>query len=161
MVRPRASERNIQVAMAFADIMTEKMMSPGGSGDVMVSRKGSRSLFQAFCVSVPELVRDAHDKRPKNRQAVSQMEMNKALAASGLKSIRKRDRSTGGTRWCSKVGVFKTSLTYQDWLCSYHFRALYSMRFFFCYKRYLRCLVRQMSQHHVVWWFLNKFITCQ
>ena len=87
--------------------MTEKMMSPGGSGDVMVSRKGSRSLFQAFCVSVPELVRDAHDKRPKNRQAVSQMEMNKALAASGLKSIRKRDRSTGGTRWCSKVGVFK------------------------------------------------------
>ena len=103
MVRPKGSERNLKVALAFADMVTMKVAVPDGGKGVLVPRKGPRSIYNAFCICVPDLVREMHETRPRNRRAVSHLEMNKALAASGLKCIRKRDRSNGETRWCAKV----------------------------------------------------------
>ena len=37
------------------------------------------------------------------------MELNKALQAAGLRSVRKRDRIDGGIRWRSKVNHFKST----------------------------------------------------
>ena len=101
MVRPRASEENIGLAVAFADVVIVKTVSwPFKSeSTVLVARKGRQSVFAALASCFPDLVRDSGDKRPKNRNAVSQMELNKALQSAGLKSMRKRDRAEGGVRW--------------------------------------------------------------
>ena len=106
MVRPRASENNVRVALAFADIVTVSTRPGIDTNEglsVPVARKGGRSIFAAFSVCLPELARDSREKRPKNRHGVAMMEMNKALQAAGLKSVRKRDRIEGGVRWRSKV----------------------------------------------------------
>ncbi len=101
MVRPRASAANIRIALAFADIVTVQTR-PGGSdepGTVMVARKGRQSIFAAFSGVLSGLARDSREKRPKNRHGVALMELNKALQAAGLRSVRKRDRIEGGVRW--------------------------------------------------------------
>jgi hypothetical protein len=107
MVRPRASEQNIRIALAFADAVTVQT-KPGMSKDlstILVARKGRQSIHAAFAACFPDLARDSKEKRPKNRQGVAVMEMNKALQAAGLKSVRKRDRVEGGVRWRSKVHI--------------------------------------------------------
>jgi hypothetical protein len=105
MVRPRASDNNVRIALAFADIVTvqTKPGLPNGSPTVLVARKGRQSIFAAFAACLPELARDSQEKRPKNRHGVALMEFNKALQSIGLKSVRKRDRIDGGIRWRSKV----------------------------------------------------------
>lgn len=109
MVRPRASENNVRIALAFADIVTMQT-KPGLSNDnstVLVARKGRQSIFAAFSACLPDLARDSREKRPKNRHGVALMELNKALQSMGLKSVRKRDRIDGGIRWRSKVRIFR------------------------------------------------------
>jgi hypothetical protein len=105
MVRPRASEHNVQIALTFADAVMVQT-KPGMVSDVntvMVARKGHQSIHTAFAACFPDLSRDSREKRPKNRQGVAVMELNKALQAAGLKSVRKRDRIDGGIRWRTKV----------------------------------------------------------
>jgi hypothetical protein len=105
MVRPRASEQNIGTALAFADVVTMQIQ-PGTANDsstLLVARKGQQSIYAAFAACFPELARESHDKKPKNRHGVAVMELNKALHACGLRSVRKRDRTDGGIRWRSKV----------------------------------------------------------
>ena len=108
MVRPRATEQNIRVALAFADtvMVQAKTGHAKDANTVLVARKGRQSIHAAFAACFPDLVRDSREKRPKNRQGVAMMEMNKALQAAGLKSVRKRDRVEGGVRWRSKVNKF-------------------------------------------------------
>jgi hypothetical protein len=108
MVRPRASEQNIRIALAFADTVMVQTI-PGQINDantVLVARKGRQSIHAAFAACFPDLARDSQEKRPKNRQGVAVMELNKALQAAGLRSVRKRDRIDGGIRWRSKVNHF-------------------------------------------------------
>ncbi len=105
MVRPRASEENIRIALAFADTVMVQA-KPGMIHDgnaVLVARKGHQSIHAAFAACFPDLVRDSHEKRPKNRQGVAMVELNKALQAAGLRVVRKRNRIDGGIRWRSKV----------------------------------------------------------
>jgi hypothetical protein len=105
MVRPRASEQNTQIALAFADVVMVQMR-PGMASDantVLVARKGRQSIHAAFAACFPNLARDSHDKRPSNRQGVAVVELNKALKAAGLRSLRMRDRIDGGVRWHTKV----------------------------------------------------------
>ncbi len=105
MVRPRASEENIRIALAFADTVMVQA-KPGMIHDgnaVLVARKGQQSIHAAFAACFPDLARDSHEKRPKNRQGVAMVELNKALQAAGLRVVRKRNRIDGGIRWRSKV----------------------------------------------------------
>ena len=104
MVRPKASEANLQAAVSFVDLLIVRELSDGSSlGMARVHRKGSHSLFAAFRAFVPELVRRSRDKNPENRQGVSIIELNKALKSSGLKCNRKRDRTEDGVKWLYKV----------------------------------------------------------
>jgi hypothetical protein len=105
MVRPRGSENNVRVAVAFAEIVMIRT-APGVPPDpstVLIARKGRQSVFAVFAACFPELVRDSRERRPKNRHGVAVLELNKALQSKGLKSLRKRDRSEGGVRWRAKV----------------------------------------------------------
>ena len=103
MVRPRASDRNLKIAVAFGRIVV--MRYDAGvpcDGVSPVSCSGGRSIFPAFATCFPDLARDARDKRPKNRQAVAAIELNKGLQLDGLRSVRKQER-VDGTRSRSKV----------------------------------------------------------
>jgi hypothetical protein len=105
MVRPRASEQNIKIALAFADIvMVETNAGAINHGPtLLVARKGLQSVYVAFAACLPQLARDSVEKRPRNRHGVTVIELNKALHASGLRSVRHRDRINGSVRWRSKV----------------------------------------------------------
>ncbi len=115
MVRPRASKENIRIALAFADTVIVQTNSPGLMNDgnaILVARKGRQSIHAAFAACFPDLVRDSHEKRPKNRKGVTVMELNKALQTAGLRAIRKRNRIDGGIRWRSKVAKYTNP---RDW----------------------------------------------
>lgn len=105
MVRPRASDNNLRVALAFADIVTVRIpqIQSHNPSTVLVAREGGQSIFMAFQACLPALARDAHEKRPKNRRGVAVLELNKALKATGMKALRTKDRTEGGIKWRSKV----------------------------------------------------------
>ena len=116
MVRPRASEQNIRTALAFAEtVMVQTSADPTNAHDgsiLLVARKGRRSIHAAFAACLPQLARDSLEKRPNNRHGVAVMELNKAMQAAGLRSVRKRDRRIdGGVRWRSKVRIKPLELT--------------------------------------------------
>jgi hypothetical protein len=105
MVRPRASDGNVRIALAFADIVTIQT-KPGickVKFSIPVARKGRQSVFAAFAACFPNLARDANEKNPKNRRGVSLIEFNKAMQSMGLISVRKRDKVDGHIRWSTKV----------------------------------------------------------
>ena len=106
MVRPRASEANIRIALAFAGIVTVQTR-PGAPNDpnaVPVARKGRQSIFAAFSEVLSGLARESREKRPKNRHGVALMELNKALQIAGLKSV--SSRVEGGVRWRAKASLY-------------------------------------------------------
>ncbi len=129
MVRPRASQQNLNIALAFSKTVLVQMESfeAHKSEDIVhVSCNGQRGVFAAFSVCFPDLVRDSRDKRPQNRQGVAAIEMNKSmqvhelvfgpisfwkypltvyLQASGFTPVRKQERIDGadGPRWRPKV----------------------------------------------------------
>ena len=124
MVRPRASKRNLQVAILFADIVVIQAEHgyAGFTAATLVERKGGRSIFAAFAECFPELARFSHEERPKNRSGVTSVELNKALQTNGLKPWRRREKKGGGVQWGSKVGntldflMHLTDLIYgQNW----------------------------------------------
>ena len=82
MVRPRASQHNLSVALAFGKtviVQIESFDSQRSDSTVHVSCNGSRAIFAAFAACFPDLVRDSRDKQPKNRQGVAAIELNKSL----------------------------------------------------------------------------------
>jgi hypothetical protein len=106
MVRPRASEANLRAALSFADILiARKTMGDAIPKASRVPLKGPRSIYAAFRECFPELVRNSRDRFPKNRQAVSMIELNKMLFRSGLKSLRKIERTDSGIVLLNKVSL--------------------------------------------------------
>lgn len=80
MVRPRASERNLSIATAFGTIVVFQENSKSWRDEMLaVTCNGQRSIFAALCECLPELARDSSDKKPKNRQGVTEIELNKSL----------------------------------------------------------------------------------
>ena len=104
MVRPRASEQNIRIALEFADVM---MIRTTVTDEYMplVALKGRQSIHAAFAACLPQLTRNSNEKSPKNRHGVAVMELNKALKAAGLKIFRRKIKIING-RWRSKVRWF-------------------------------------------------------
>ena len=103
MVRPKASNENLAVALAFANILIIRESMENIRGVMRVHRKGPRSLYAAFRACIPELARNSDEQNPKNRYAVTCVEFNKIMHSSGLQSIRKRDRTSDGVKWKLKV----------------------------------------------------------
>ena len=103
MVRPKASNENLAVALAFANILIIRESMGTIQGVMRVHRKGPRSLYAAFCACIPDLARNSDEQNPKNRSAITCVEFNKVMHSSGLQSIRKRDRTTNGVKWTLKV----------------------------------------------------------
>jgi hypothetical protein len=91
MVRPKASETNLRVGLAFAEIAVIRGTS--STSNAVVFCRGPASVFAGFCACLPELSRDTEAKSPINRCGVTSVELNKALAATGLKVVRLRIRS--------------------------------------------------------------------
>ena len=104
MVRPKASEVNLRIALSFVDMLiVREKVGAADTNASRVARKGPRSPFAAFRACFPDLARNSQDRYPKNRQAVSNVELNKAMKSTGLRSIRKRDMTEEGVRWLYKV----------------------------------------------------------
>ncbi len=105
MVRPRASEQNVRIALAFTDIVM--IQTRPGTKDtenlMLVAWKGRPSIHAAFKECLPQLTRDSSERSPTNRHGVTVMELNKALKAAGLRSIRRKNRLMDGS-WRSEVG---------------------------------------------------------
>ena len=83
MVRPRASDHNLRIAAAFSQVlMLETDPCKPIKDDESIAQIGCRSLFPVFATCLPHLARIARDKRPKFRNGVSYIELNKYLQAS-------------------------------------------------------------------------------
>jgi len=88
-MRPKASEENRAIALAFAQCVTAK----SDLETSFVARHGKASLFACFDRVCPSLTREPHEPRPANRQGVSEPEFNKALEKKdGGTYIRARNR---------------------------------------------------------------------
>jgi hypothetical protein len=88
-MRPKASDKNKAIALAFAQCVT----APSTERD-FVARHGRLSLFSAFEQAFPDLARDAHDPQPLNRGGVAESELNKLLEKlDGNIFQRRRNRS--------------------------------------------------------------------
>ncbi len=82
MVRPRASQQNLNIALAFSTtvvVQMEPLEVQKGENVVHVACNGQRAVFAAFSACFPDLVRDSRDKRPQNRQGVAAIELNKSM----------------------------------------------------------------------------------
>jgi hypothetical protein len=110
MVRPRASDDNLRLAVAFAQSMIIEFDSYGIMTEpAPVFCYGGRSSFAAFAEFFPELARDALDKCPMNRHGVTVVELNKALKSVGFMPMRMQDRSSDPSKPCARVKVPKYS----------------------------------------------------
>ena len=108
MVRPRASDRNLDIAIAFSKILTVDLKGQRNSARLTwVFCQGERSLHAAFASMLPNLSRDVLERRPSNRRGVSVIEMNKALISIGVQVVRtqKRPRIGHDEKPCAHVKV--------------------------------------------------------
>jgi hypothetical protein len=82
MVRPRASKNNLSLALKFSKMIilpTETKKDKGSERVVLVACSGPLACYAAFAACFPDLVRDSDNKRPRNRQGVTCVELNKAM----------------------------------------------------------------------------------
>ncbi len=85
MVRPRASESNLRACAAFGKAITICVDAKDWIADMApIPCSGSKSIFAALCECLPDLVRAANDKQPKNRKGVTEIEFNKSIQVSTL-----------------------------------------------------------------------------
>jgi hypothetical protein len=104
MGRPKASPRNLSIALAFANTVTLSTNSCTESDQVHC--KGNESLFAALCTCLPGIVRRLESDSNQHLK-VSCVELNKALADSGYVPCRKRKRLAGSSsRWTKGVVVW-------------------------------------------------------
>jgi hypothetical protein len=93
MVRPRASDRNLEIALALSKALTVQFNGKESQDRLRwVYCQGDRSLHAAFASLLPNLARDVSEKHPVNRHGVSAIELNKALHWSGMESVRTQKR---------------------------------------------------------------------
>jgi hypothetical protein len=89
MVRPRASDRNLTVAVAFGKMVTcelEDDFRTEGSG-ALVLCNGRFNIHSVFSLCLPTCSRDSLAKHPQSRFGVSSIELNKALKQTGLRFV--------------------------------------------------------------------------
>ncbi len=101
MVRPKASEENLKVALGFANAVTTSCSNVNDKGR-NVNCKGSASIFAALSQCLPLLVRCSKPTDPKDRHAMSEMELNKYLAHNGYTRLRCRSRIPGTSHGWNK-----------------------------------------------------------
>jgi hypothetical protein len=108
MVRPRASDRNLDLAVNFAKTVTAECKYQCDEEESSWALcEGDRSIYAAFAALLPDVARDASMQRPTNRRGVTIIEFNKILRAIGYVVIRRNQSSEQGNRGHFKVG-FKT-----------------------------------------------------
>ena len=89
MVRPRASDRNLSMAVAFGKMIIIKV----APNDFMLNVNapipchGPKSLHALFASCCPHLSREAQNKHPSNRCGVTMVEFNKALHSAGYRQV--------------------------------------------------------------------------
>jgi hypothetical protein len=94
MVRPKASEENLKIALGFAKSITLSCSDVKNSGYV-VRCKGSASLFSALSLCLPKLVRGSVVNGAEGRESISEIEFNKYLAQNSFTKLRCRNRIPG------------------------------------------------------------------
>jgi hypothetical protein len=116
MVRPRASNCNLEIAIAFS-----KVLAVEAEGGINFDRltwvfcQGERSLYAAFAAGLPELARlGDFSPHPFNRRGVTVVELNKALHSSGMHDIRTQKRPKGMQKEIGPAARLKVS--YQDYI---------------------------------------------
>ena len=94
MVRPKASDRNKQIATCFANTITIDVPRVGGIKNQLpyapVPCKGPWSIYEVLAACLPNVVRETSDGKIKNRKGVSEIELNKTLVSLGFESFRRR-----------------------------------------------------------------------
>jgi hypothetical protein len=98
MVRPKASEENLKIALGFANTVTTSCSDVKAKGNY-VNCRGSFSIFAALSHCFPKLVKCSTVTDPKDRQSISDIELYKYLAHNGYASKRFRSRIPGSHRW--------------------------------------------------------------
>ena len=88
MVRPRASTRNLSIAVAFGQIFVVR--APSKAQHIPIPCHGPRSLYALFAACFPHLSRGTQDKQPKNRCGVTMVEFNKALHSTGFRQASRK-----------------------------------------------------------------------
>jgi hypothetical protein len=81
MPRPRASQHNLRVALAFSKtvvIMGKRPLSSRGGHIIHVPCRGSQGVFAAFAACFPELTR-AHGTSLQNNKGVAEIELKKIM----------------------------------------------------------------------------------
>jgi hypothetical protein len=89
MGRPRASEKNLAIAFSLADVITKKC-----SRNVADCR-GKNSIFRVMTTCVPGLLRCSDESGVKNRNGITESELNKYLVKCGFSKSRDRTRVKG------------------------------------------------------------------
>ena len=103
MVRPKASDRNKQIATCFANTITVDVPRVGGIKNQLpyapVTCKGPWSIYELLAACLPNIVRESTDGKMKNRKGVSEIELNKTLVSRGYESSRRRMWSDDKVLW--------------------------------------------------------------
>jgi hypothetical protein len=97
MVRPKASRRNLDIGIAFAELISSQSSKKevDNLDKPAIYCTGSMSIFDALASLAPSQCREMLDKTPSNRQALAAIELNKALKRMGWKAKRKQESVDG------------------------------------------------------------------
>lgn len=88
MVRPRASDRNMTIAIRFAKMLTS-FKEKADLQDTPVPLIGLGSIHHFLSLALPAIARDKREISPKNRAGVTAVELNKALKVTGMNYSRR------------------------------------------------------------------------
>jgi len=103
MVRPKASDRNKTLASCFADTVTIELPKNHSYMDQSlqssVDCKGPRSIFAVLVNCLPNIVRESKYQACINRKGLTEVELNKVLAARGYESCRRRICNDSSLTW--------------------------------------------------------------
>ncbi len=96
-MRPKASQKHLQIAAAFANAVTVRSDDSKSNQEIFphLLCKGPKSIFSALKVCIPDIVRQSGHCTNVLNDAVSEIELNKFLSRCGYVSIRHRNRVRG------------------------------------------------------------------
>mmetsp|Transcript_79178 Transcript_79178/g.212420 ORF Transcript_79178/g.212420 Transcript_79178/m.212420 type:complete len:170 (+) Transcript_79178:24-533(+) len=108
MVRPKASDRNKIIAMAFADMVTREInFAPDMiKGYQEIDQHGPKGIFALLSDIFPDLVRGHSNEKCANRKGFSESELTKILSMGGFTSY--------ACRVVDKTGQFRPC-RYRKW----------------------------------------------